>query len=235
MPQFPAHCSGPLTAAAPRGLPRSQSCASQNVRSLFRRFRNRVDLCAIAAFCRNLCRSMAPALLVEFGFETLRRPRFGITMVAPWTRLPGAAAGAGVLALPRSIRMVLANPAAILTNGALHWLSRFCSISTNRSSLRFCIRSSAKSTSLLSSIANRRSTVRVGSRGPGAMYSPKTRLASSNARSRVSWSVVHGTHNSLTGFKRAPDNFVPLGERLLDPFQRWMTSVLDLDLLPPKD
>jgi len=88
-------------------------------------------------------------------------------------------------------------PAAILTNGALHWLS--------------------------------------GSRGPGAMYSPKTRLASSNARSRVSWSVVHGTHNSLTGFKRAPDNFVPLGERLLDPFQRWMTSVLDLDLLPPKD
>jgi hypothetical protein len=32
--------------------------------------------------------SMTPALFVEFGFEALRRPRFGIIVIAPWTRAP---------------------------------------------------------------------------------------------------------------------------------------------------
>jgi hypothetical protein len=74
---------------------------------------------------------MAPALFVEFGFEALRRPRFIVARIAPWTRRSRAAAGAGVLALERSIRMGLADPSAILTNGALHgacYLAGFLSL-----------------------------------------------------------------------------------------------------------
>ena len=48
--------------------------------------------------------------------------------------------------------------------------------------------SSACRTSFLSSTANGRSTARVASRGPGSMYSPRMRLASSTARISVSWS-----------------------------------------------
>jgi hypothetical protein len=60
--------------------------------------------------------------------------------------------------------------------------------STNRITLRRFIRSSASTTSFLSSTASRRSTVRVASRRPGSMYSPRMRLASSTARMTVSWS-----------------------------------------------
>ncbi len=58
--------------------------------------------------------------------------------------------------------------------------------STNRITRRRFIRSSARTISGLSSTASRRSTVRVASRGPGSMYSPKMRLASSTARMSVS-------------------------------------------------
>ena len=66
--------------------------------------------------------SMPPALFVEFGFEALRRPRLGILVarIAPWTRLSRAAAGAGAVALPRSIGMAFTNPAAVLAKGAFH-------------------------------------------------------------------------------------------------------------------
>jgi hypothetical protein len=58
---------------------------------------------------------MTPALLVEFGFETLRQARIVIIAhIANGARQAGAAAGAGVIAFPRSIGMVLTNPSAIL-------------------------------------------------------------------------------------------------------------------------
>src|SRR5258708_30702354 len=69
--------------------------------------------------------------------------------------------------------------------------------STNRITLRRLIRSSACTTSFRSSTASSRSTVRVASRGPGSMYSPKIRLASSTARISVPWSgvvICRGTH-----------------------------------------
>ena len=107
--------------------------------------------------------------------------------IALWTRHSRAAAGAGALALERSIRVGFTDPAAILTNGALHGACYRAGLffhSTNRITLRRFVRSSACMTSVLSCTANRRSTVRDASRG----YSPKMRLASSTARMSVSWS-----------------------------------------------
>jgi hypothetical protein len=66
---------------------------------------------------------MTPALFVEFGFEALRRPRFGIfvaRIIALWTRHSRAATGAAVLALERSTRVRLTHPATILIHSALH-------------------------------------------------------------------------------------------------------------------
>ena len=60
--------------------------------------------------------------------------------------------------------------------------------STNRMTRRRFNRSSAWMTSFRSRMASRRSTVRVASRGPGSMHSPKMRRASSTARTSVSWS-----------------------------------------------
>jgi hypothetical protein len=58
---------------------------------------------------------MTPALFVELGFKAFRHSRIVVVArVAPWTRSPGAAAGAGVLAFPWSIRVGLTNPTAIL-------------------------------------------------------------------------------------------------------------------------
>jgi len=58
--------------------------------------------------------------------------------------------------------------------------------STSRITLRRFIRSRACTTSFLSSTARRCSTVRAASRGPGSIYSPRMRLASSTARISVS-------------------------------------------------
>ena len=69
-------------------------------------------------------RSMAPSLLVKFGFEARRRSRLIVTRIARGTGCSRAATGAGVLTFPWAVRVVLANPAAILANRALHW-SRF--------------------------------------------------------------------------------------------------------------
>ena len=65
---------------------------------------------------------MTPAVFVEFDFEALWRARFGIGVarIATWTRLPSAAAGAGAIALKRSIRMGFTDSAAIIAYGALH-------------------------------------------------------------------------------------------------------------------
>jgi hypothetical protein len=80
--------------------------------------------------------------------------------------------------------------------------------STSRITLRRFIRSRACTTSLLSSTASRRSTVRAASRG----YSPKMRLASSTARASVSWSGLFITARNSTkpGFKIGGGIFVPL-------------------------
>ena len=58
--------------------------------------------------------------------------------------------------------------------------------STSRITRRRFIRSRACTTSFLSSTARRCSTVRVASRGPGSINSPRMRLASSTARISVS-------------------------------------------------
>jgi hypothetical protein len=91
---------------------------------------------------------MTPALFVDFGFEALRRSRLGIIVArtALWTRHSCAAAGAGALALERSIRVGFTDPPAILTNGALHGACYRAGLffhSTNRITLRRFVRSSA--------------------------------------------------------------------------------------------
>jgi hypothetical protein len=85
--------------------------------------------------------------------------------------------------------------------------------STSRITLRRFIRSRACTTSFLSSTARRRSTVRVASRGPGSMYSPRMRLASSTARMSVSWSGLFITATQLhrTGNQTGEGIFVPVG------------------------
>jgi hypothetical protein len=58
---------------------------------------------------------MRPALFVEFGFKTFRQARVVIVAhIANSARHAGPAAWAGALAFPRLIRMVFANPAAVL-------------------------------------------------------------------------------------------------------------------------
>jgi hypothetical protein len=91
--------------------------------------------------------------------------------------------------------------------------------STSRITLRRFIRSRACTTSFLSSTARRRSTVRVASRGPGSMYSPRMRLASSRARRTVSWSGLFMTpRNSLElGFKVKEEFSFPLAVRFNAP------------------
>jgi hypothetical protein len=70
--------------------------------------------------------------------------------------------------------------------------------SASRNTLRRFIRSRACTTSFLSSTARRCSTVRVASRGPGSIYSPRMRLASSTARISVSWSGLFMTARKST-------------------------------------
>ena len=59
---------------------------------------------------------MTPAFLISVRPEAFRRPRiFVITAhIAIAARHAGTAAGAGVLAFPRLIRMVLAHPPAAI-------------------------------------------------------------------------------------------------------------------------
>ncbi len=84
--------------------------------------------------------------------------------------------------------------------------------STSRITRRRFIRSSAWTISGLSSTASRRSTVRVASRGPGSMYSPRMRLASSTARIRVSWSGFFiAARNSTNRIQGSRGQFVPAG------------------------
>ena len=58
---------------------------------------------------------MTPVLFVELGFKAFRHSWIVVVArVAPWTRSRGAAAGAGMLAFPWSIRVGLTNPTAVL-------------------------------------------------------------------------------------------------------------------------
>jgi hypothetical protein len=73
-------------------------------------------------------------------------------------------------------------------------------------------------TSLLSSTASRRSTVRFAS----PRYSPKMRLASSTARMMVSWvGIVHDSHSPPLRIKERPGRFVPAARcrmaKVIDP------------------
>ena len=66
--------------------------------------------------------SMAPALFVEFGLKALRHSRVVVAWVAARAGRSGAAAGAGVLAFPGSIRVGFTNPATVLAQRAFHGL-----------------------------------------------------------------------------------------------------------------
>jgi len=60
---------------------------------------------------------MTPALFVEFGFKPFWHLRIiVIAHIAIGARHSGTAAWAGVLAFPRLIGMIFANPAAVLAN-----------------------------------------------------------------------------------------------------------------------
>jgi hypothetical protein len=65
---------------------------------------------------------MAPAFFIEFDPRAGRRPRgIGqVARVAALARHSGGATAAGVVAIPRLPRMVLADPAAVLALRALH-------------------------------------------------------------------------------------------------------------------
>jgi hypothetical protein len=58
---------------------------------------------------------MTPAIFVKFGLKPFRHLRIiVIARVAPRAGRSGTAAGAGVLAFPRLIGMVFADPTAVL-------------------------------------------------------------------------------------------------------------------------
>ena len=71
---------------------------------------------------------MTPALFVECGFKALRHPRIVVARVATWAGSAGGSAGAGVLALPWSIRVAFAHPAAVLANLSISWLAELIPI-----------------------------------------------------------------------------------------------------------
>jgi hypothetical protein len=65
---------------------------------------------------------MAPAFFIEYDTRTGRRPR-GIIQVARVTahaRHSGGATAAGLVAIPRSLRVAFANPAGVLAKAARH-------------------------------------------------------------------------------------------------------------------
>jgi hypothetical protein len=63
---------------------------------------------------------MAPALLIDFGFETGRRPRCGpdICTVAGRAGRAGAAAATGARAFPKLVKVIFTDPAAVLAMSA---------------------------------------------------------------------------------------------------------------------
>ena len=65
---------------------------------------------------------MPPALFVELDTRARWRPRgiIQVTRVTAHARHSGGATAAGVVAVPRSLRMALADPAAILAKIAFH-------------------------------------------------------------------------------------------------------------------
>jgi hypothetical protein len=82
--------------------------------------------------------------------------------------------------------------------------------STRRIARRRVNRSSACTTSSLSSTASRRCTVSVASCWLGSMYSPRMRLASSTARTSVSWSgVLKAKQLHRTEIQSQSSRFVP--------------------------
>src|SRR5947208_6403879 len=64
------------------------------------------------------------AVLLSIRLESFRQTRRLVFagLIALWARHPGATALASVRALPRLVRMVFANPAAVLTEEAVHRL-----------------------------------------------------------------------------------------------------------------
>jgi hypothetical protein len=74
---------------------------------------------------------MTPTLFVEFGLKPFRHLRIiVIAQIAIAARHSGTAAWAGVLAFPRLIGMIFANPSAILADQAFH----SCSLARRASS-----------------------------------------------------------------------------------------------------
>src|SRR6266404_5266075 len=72
---------------------------------------------------RRHMRLIQPPLTTATPSAVPPQPRLGkphVALVARWTGRPSATAGAGVLALERSIRMGFTYPAAVFTYGALH-------------------------------------------------------------------------------------------------------------------
>src|SRR5882724_893964 len=69
----------------------------------------------------SICRvSMPPALFVECGSETFRKPRLFILIgnVTPWAWSTGAPARLSVV--PRLVRVSFAHPSGVLAYGAFH-------------------------------------------------------------------------------------------------------------------
>jgi hypothetical protein len=64
---------------------------------------------------------MAPALFVELSLEARRQPRrlVPLGLIAPRAGHAGGAAGTGVPAFPGPLRMIFADPAAVLATGSI--------------------------------------------------------------------------------------------------------------------
>jgi len=65
---------------------------------------------------------MPPPVFVDLGFEAIRHPGRGAVVgsIADGARRTKSATGARVLAFPRLVRKALADPAAVLAEGAFH-------------------------------------------------------------------------------------------------------------------
>ena len=82
---------------------------------------------------------MTPALFVELGLKLFRHLRVSaiVDRIALRTRGSRRAAGAGVLAFPRAIRMAFTDPAAVLAEHAFHSCQPTVTFATSRPHVRF--------------------------------------------------------------------------------------------------
>jgi len=124
------------------------------------------------------------------SWEAFGKAQEGLAKDPAWAKLDRKYSGISQLMAAISTSALSADNIIIATPPPIHARRVFLGHSTSRITLRRFVRSSACTTSFLSSSISKRSTVRIASCGPGSINSLRMRLPSSMARirMRMSWS-----------------------------------------------